>query len=189
MGEDVEELKRRLPLLEYLRQHNWTCGWRIVIPPKIPEDSPSYYHSSMRNLAVLFIHFIAVLARFARSWRRPFHRCGVASPQTPAADRESLQATIAESIRVGAHLCRLDGHATVGPSYSVPTGATLNGEVGLLHPNPSVALIDLAFLGHRFSPGILTALTISGVLELNFQSVKCWTLLIIVGSCRFRFIV
>jgi hypothetical protein len=122
MGEDVEELKRRLPLLEYLRQHNWTCGWRIVIPPKIPEDSPSYYHSSMRNLAVLFIHFIAVLARFARSWRRPFHRCGVASPQTPAADRESLQATIAESIRVGAHLCRLDGHATVGPSYSVPTG-------------------------------------------------------------------
>jgi hypothetical protein len=63
MGEDVEELKRRLPLLEYLRQHNWTCGWRIVIPPKIPEDSPSCYHSSMRNLAVLFIHFIAVLAR------------------------------------------------------------------------------------------------------------------------------
>ena len=39
------------------------CGWRIVIPPKIPEDSPSCYHSSMRNLAVLFIHFIAVLAR------------------------------------------------------------------------------------------------------------------------------
>src|SRR5580700_5087678 len=40
-----------------------SCGWRIVIPPKIPEDSPSCYHSSMRNLAVLFIHFIAVLAR------------------------------------------------------------------------------------------------------------------------------
>jgi len=40
-----------------------SCGWRIVIPHKIPEDSPSCYHSSMRNLAVLFIHFIAVLAR------------------------------------------------------------------------------------------------------------------------------
>src|SRR5580700_8868263 len=40
-----------------------SCRWRIVIPPKIPEDSPSCYHSSMRNLAVLFIHFIAVLAR------------------------------------------------------------------------------------------------------------------------------
>jgi putative transposase len=40
-----------------------TCGWRIVISPKIPQNSPSCYHSLMRNLAVLFIHFIAVLAR------------------------------------------------------------------------------------------------------------------------------
>ena len=30
---------------------------------KIPQNSPSCYHSLMRNLAVLFIHFIAVLAR------------------------------------------------------------------------------------------------------------------------------
>jgi hypothetical protein len=34
-----------------------------VISPMIPRDFPSCYHSSMRNLAVLFIHFIAVLAR------------------------------------------------------------------------------------------------------------------------------
>jgi len=40
-----------------------TCGWRIVISPNIPQDSPSCYHFSMRNLAVLFVHFIAVLAR------------------------------------------------------------------------------------------------------------------------------
>src|SRR5258707_7023868 len=40
-----------------------TCSWRIVISPKIPQDSPSCYDSLMRNLAVLFIHFIAVLAR------------------------------------------------------------------------------------------------------------------------------
>jgi putative transposase len=39
------------------------CGWRIAISPKIPQDSPSWYHSSMRNLAVLFIHLIATLAR------------------------------------------------------------------------------------------------------------------------------
>jgi hypothetical protein len=39
------------------------CPWRIVIPPLIPWDFPSCYHSSMRNLAVLFIHLIAVLAR------------------------------------------------------------------------------------------------------------------------------
>jgi hypothetical protein len=40
-----------------------TCAWRIGISPKIPQDSPSCYDSLMRNLAVLFIHFIAVLAR------------------------------------------------------------------------------------------------------------------------------
>ena len=39
------------------------CGWRIVIPPKITQVSPSCYHTSMRNLAVLFIHLIVVLAR------------------------------------------------------------------------------------------------------------------------------
>jgi hypothetical protein len=45
----------------------------------------------------------------ARTWRRPFHSCGVASPQAPTPDRESLPATIAESICVGPHPCRLDG--------------------------------------------------------------------------------
>src|SRR5271169_1365405 len=40
-----------------------SCAWRIVICPKIPQDSPSCYDSLMRNLAVLFLHFIAVLAR------------------------------------------------------------------------------------------------------------------------------
>ena len=32
-----------------------TCGWRIVISPTIPQDSPSCYHSS--------IHFLATLVR------------------------------------------------------------------------------------------------------------------------------
>jgi len=40
-----------------------SCDWRIAILPKIPQDSPSCYHSSMRNLAVLFIHLLAILAR------------------------------------------------------------------------------------------------------------------------------
>src|SRR5260370_23079673 len=44
------------------RRVHW-CGWRIVISPKISQDSPSCYHSLMRHLVVLFIHFIAVLAR------------------------------------------------------------------------------------------------------------------------------
>ena len=40
-----------------------TYGWRIVISPMIPQDSPPCYHSSMRHLVVLFIHFLAALAR------------------------------------------------------------------------------------------------------------------------------
>src|SRR5512140_366773 len=39
------------------------CGWRIVISPIIPYDSPPCYHSSMRHLFVLFIHLIAVLTQ------------------------------------------------------------------------------------------------------------------------------
>lgn len=45
----------------------------------------------------------------ARTWRRPFHSCEVASPQAPTPDRESLPATIAESIRVGPNPCQLVG--------------------------------------------------------------------------------
>ena len=39
------------------------CEWRIAISAKIPQDFPSCDHSSMRNLAVLFIHLFATLAR------------------------------------------------------------------------------------------------------------------------------
>jgi hypothetical protein len=47
--------QRRLPGQPHLCLANWYS--------KIPQDSPSCYDSLMRNLAVLFIHFIAVLAR------------------------------------------------------------------------------------------------------------------------------
>src|SRR5437762_5549154 len=83
----------------------------------IPRDSPSCYDSAMRNLVVLFIHFIATLA-VARSWRRPFPSCGVASPQAPTPDRESLPASIPQFIRVRPHPRRLDG--TLGASNSSP---------------------------------------------------------------------
>jgi|HubBroStandDraft_6_1064221.scaffolds.fasta_scaffold656825_2 hypothetical protein len=39
------------------------CGWQTVTSPIIPQDSPPYYHASMRHLVVLFIHFLATLAR------------------------------------------------------------------------------------------------------------------------------
>ena len=36
---------------QFLRISTGACGCRIAISPKIPQDSPSCYHSSMRNLA------------------------------------------------------------------------------------------------------------------------------------------
>jgi hypothetical protein len=41
----------------------YACGWRIVISPTIPQDSPPCCHSSMRHLVVLFIHFPSTLVR------------------------------------------------------------------------------------------------------------------------------
>jgi hypothetical protein len=38
-----------------------TCGWRILISLMIPHDFASCYHSSMRDLVVLFIHLLATL--------------------------------------------------------------------------------------------------------------------------------
>jgi len=52
----------------------------------------------------------------ARSWRRPFHRCGVPYPQAPTLDRDSLTTTIAEFMHIGPHPRRLNG--TLGTSNS-----------------------------------------------------------------------
>src|SRR6266566_3990798 len=54
-----EGIPLRMPFEIFRR----TCGWRIVISPTIPQDSPSCYHSSMRHLVVLFIHFLSTLVR------------------------------------------------------------------------------------------------------------------------------
>jgi hypothetical protein len=75
----------------------------LLFLPKFLRISRSCYPALVRNLAVLFVHFIAVLARLlgpggVRSLGR-----GVASPQTPTPDRESLPATIAESVGMGPH--------------------------------------------------------------------------------------
>src|SRR5437870_5976749 len=40
-----------------------TCGCRIVILPIFPWDFPSCYDSAMSNLVILFVHFLATLAR------------------------------------------------------------------------------------------------------------------------------
>jgi DNA primase len=56
MGEDLERLKQRLPLLDYLRQQNWTGqpashGPEFVgLCPLHPETRPSFYVNARKNL-------------------------------------------------------------------------------------------------------------------------------------------
>ena len=56
MGEDLEKLKQRLPLLDYLRQQNWVArpaahGPEFVgLCPLHPETRPSFYVNVRKNL-------------------------------------------------------------------------------------------------------------------------------------------
>ena len=56
MGEDLEQLKQRLPLLDYLRQQNWTArpvgraGEFVGLCPLRAETRPSFYVNARRNL-------------------------------------------------------------------------------------------------------------------------------------------
>src|SRR5712671_7191614 len=56
VGEDVEKLKQRLPLLDYLRAQNWTGrptghGSEFVgLCPLHPETRPSFYVNARKNL-------------------------------------------------------------------------------------------------------------------------------------------
>jgi len=56
MGEDLEKLKERLPLLDYLRQQNWVArpaghGSEFVgLCPLHPETRPSFYVNARKNL-------------------------------------------------------------------------------------------------------------------------------------------
>ena len=55
MGEDVEALKRRTPLIEYLRQHNWTghpAGRSefVGLCPLHEETRPSFYVNTRKDV-------------------------------------------------------------------------------------------------------------------------------------------
>ena len=55
MGEDVETLKRRLPLLDYLRQHNWTGhpasrSEFVGLCPLHEETRPSFYVNTRKDV-------------------------------------------------------------------------------------------------------------------------------------------
>jgi hypothetical protein len=55
VGEDVEKLKQRLPLLDYLRQQSWTARPIAFGPefvgfcPLHPETRPSFYYYCVIN--------------------------------------------------------------------------------------------------------------------------------------------
>jgi DNA primase len=56
MGENLERLKQRIPLLEYLQRHNWKpcrAGARqefVGLCPLHPETRPSFYVNAAKNL-------------------------------------------------------------------------------------------------------------------------------------------
>jgi DNA primase len=56
VGEDLEKLKQRLPLLDYLRRQNWTArpvgrgGEFVGLCPLHPETRPSFYVHAHKNL-------------------------------------------------------------------------------------------------------------------------------------------
>jgi DNA primase len=97
VGNDVEELKRRLPLLEYLRQHNWTGHPAsrtefVGLCPLHQETRPSFYVNTRKN--VFYCHGCGQggdLIRFIQLSRRLSFRQSIAciEAQTTAATTTS----------------------------------------------------------------------------------------------------
>ena len=95
MGEDVETLKRRLPLLDYLRQHNWASRRAgrfeyVGLCPLHKESRPSFYVNTRKD--VFYCHGCGQggdLIRFVQLSRRLSFRQSLAclDPQAiPEAD-------------------------------------------------------------------------------------------------------
>ena len=90
MGEDVETLKRRLPLIEYLRTHNWNGSpigrsEFVGLCPLHEETRPSFYVNTRKD--VFYCHGCGQggdLIRFVQLSRRLSFRQSLAclDPQT-----------------------------------------------------------------------------------------------------------
>ena len=105
MGQDLERLKQRLPLLEYLQRHNWTARRTgapqefVGLCPLHQETRPSFYVNARKNL--FYCHGCARggdLIRFVELFRNLSFRQSVAHLQrelAPASDAQLLEQTVA----------------------------------------------------------------------------------------------
>ena len=103
MGEDVERLKRRTPLLEYLRQHNWAGRPAgrfeyVGLCPLHKESQPSFYVNVRKD--VFYCHGCGQggdLIRFVQLWRGLSFRQSLASIDPEIALEPNCSAVLEEA--------------------------------------------------------------------------------------------
>jgi DNA primase len=104
VSEDLERLKQHLPLLEYLRRHNWTAHPAgtaqefVGLCPLHREDHPSFYVNARKNL--FYCHGCGRggdLIRFVELFRNLSFRHSVAHLQelAPASGSQLLEQAVA----------------------------------------------------------------------------------------------
>jgi DNA primase len=103
VGEDVERLKRRTPLLEYLRQHNWAGRPAgrfeyVGLCPLHKESQPSFYVNVRKD--VFYCHGCGQggdLIRFVQLWRGLSFRQSLASIDPEIALEPNCSAVLEEA--------------------------------------------------------------------------------------------
>jgi DNA primase len=103
VGEDVERLKRRTPLLEYLRQHNWAGRPAgrfeyVGLCPLHKESQPSFYVNVRKD--VFYCHGCGQggdLIRFVQLWRGLSFRQSLASIEPEIALEPNCSAVLEEA--------------------------------------------------------------------------------------------